>query len=69
MVAQFYIYTGVLLVLAVVCVQELFGDFVKYCEMVESTIDLAMVDHREYVIKPDFDEGLARECMASWVVV
>ncbi len=31
--------------------------------MVESTIDLDMVEHREFVIKPDFDDGLTRECL------
>ena len=29
--------------------------------MVESTIDLDMVSHHEFVIKPSFDEGLTRE--------
>ena len=38
--------------------QELLGDFNKFSEMVESTIDLEQVKNYEYLIKPDFDEKL-----------
>ena len=41
--------------------QELVKDFVKFLELVETTIDLDMVEHHEFVIKPSFDEGLARK--------
>ena len=36
-------------------------DFTNFIELVEITIDLDMVEHHEFVIKPSFDEGLARE--------
>ena len=41
--------------------QELVKDFVKFIELVETTIDLDMVAHHEFVIKPSFDESLARK--------
>ncbi|XP_064405343.1 DNA mismatch repair protein Msh2-like isoform X2 [Halichondria panicea] len=41
-------------------INELSSDLSKFCEMVESTIDLDMVEHREFVIKPDFDDGLTQ---------
>ncbi|PQE14348.1 hypothetical protein CJF30_00006971 [Rutstroemia sp. NJR-2017a BBW] len=30
----------------------------KLAEMVETTVDLEAMDHHEYIIKPEFDEGL-----------
>lgn len=39
-------------------VQDLEDDFVKYHEMIETTIDLDMIQHHEYLIKPSFDEEL-----------
>ncbi len=39
-------------------VQDVGQDFAKFLEMVETTVDLELVDHHEFVIKPSFDEGL-----------
>ena len=39
---------------------ELQADCEKLVELVETTVDLDLVDHHEFVIKPSFDEGLQR---------
>ena len=41
--------------------QELVKDFANFLELVETTIDLDMVEHHEFVIKPSFDDELARK--------
>jgi DNA mismatch repair protein MSH2 len=38
--------------------QEIYNSLAKLQEMVESTIDLEALDRHEYIIKPEFDEGL-----------
>ena len=40
---------------------ELQADFEKLLQLVETTVDLDLVEHHEFVIKPSFDEGLQRE--------
>ena len=37
------------------------SDFNNYMEMIETTVDMSLVDMNEYVIKAEFDEDL-REC-------
>ncbi|XP_065906455.1 DNA mismatch repair protein Msh2-like isoform X3 [Dysidea avara] len=44
--------------LFVVPLQELVEDFSKFVEMVETTIDLDMVDQHEFMIKASFDDTL-----------
>jgi DNA mismatch repair protein MSH2 len=34
------------------------SDFVKYLELIESTLDADMIRHHEYLIKPSFDDEL-----------
>ena len=38
--------------------QGLQEDFVKYQDLVETTIDLNLVHQHEYLIRPSFDEKL-----------
>ena len=40
---------------------ELQADFEKLVQLVETTVDLDLVEHHEFVIKPSFDEGLQRK--------
>ena len=44
---------------------ELQTDFDKFLQLVETTVDLDLVEHHEFVIKPSFDEGLQRELGAT----
>ena len=44
---------------------ELQTDTGKLVELVEATVDLDLVSHHEFVIKPSFDEGL-RGNWSSW---
>ena len=37
---------------------ELLTDFSKFVELVETTIDLELTEHHEFLIKPSFDEKL-----------
>lgn len=40
---------------------ELQADFEKFLQLVETTVDLDLVEHHEFVIKPSFDKDLLRE--------
>lgn len=40
---------------------ELQTDFEKFLQLIKTTVDLDLVEHHEFVIKPSFDEGLLRE--------
>lgn len=40
---------------------ELQTDLEKLSQLVETTVDLDLVEHHEFVIKPSFDEGLLSE--------
>lgn len=42
-------------------VAELQSDLEKLSQLVETTVDLDMVEHHEFVIKPSFDDGLMSE--------
>ena len=42
---------------------ELQADFDKLLQLVETTVDLDLVEHHEFVIKPSFDEGLQRKTL------
>jgi DNA mismatch repair protein MSH2 len=42
---------------------ELRADFEKLLQLVETTVDLDLVEHHEFVIKPSFDEGLQRKIL------
>ena len=53
---------------------ELQADFDKLLQLVETTVDLDLVEHHEFVIKPSFDEGLQRKTLVhvyrfSWLSV
>ena len=39
---------------------DLEADCQKLVDLVETTVDLDLVDHHEFVIRPSFDEGLQR---------
>ena len=57
-----YLYKINISISVFVGVQELNEDFSKYTELVETTVDLSMVDHhQEFVIKPSFDDTLTSE--------
>ena len=45
--------------------QELLKDFQKFQDMVETTIDLTVVDQHEFVVKPEFDENLQGVSISS----
>lgn len=39
-------------------ITEYYGDTEKLQEMVESTLDLSLVDKGEFLVKPEFDDDL-----------
>lgn len=43
---------------------ELQADFEKFLQLVETTVDLDLVEHHEFVIKASFDSDLLRKSQA-----
>lgn len=41
---------------------ELQDDFSKFAQLVEATVNLDLVEHHEFMVKPSMDEGLQRKC-------
>jgi DNA mismatch repair protein MSH2 len=49
----------------ITCLEEQIEDTSKYTEMIETTLDLNLVDRGEFLIKPDFDEELESKCYVA----